>query len=63
MTNYVATIALAVIALAALIAGSVVVTSGADASALWAIAGAAGGAIGGAIMPQKPNFGGLNENP
>lgn len=48
-----ATIALALIAIAALIAGAIVSTSGTDASALWAIAGTAAGAIGGAVIPSR----------
>jgi len=53
MNNTVQTLALAAIALAALIAGAVVASAGTDASALWAIAGTAAGAIGGAIMPSR----------
>jgi hypothetical protein len=49
-----ATIALALIAVAALVSGSIVTSSGSDASALWAIAGTAAGAIGGAVMPSRP---------
>lgn len=48
-----ATIALALIAIASLIAGAIVTTSGADAAALWAIAGTAAGAIGGAVIPSR----------
>lgn len=53
MNSLPATIALAVIAVAALIAGAIVSTAGTDASALWAIAGTAAGAIGGAIIPSS----------
>jgi hypothetical protein len=64
MNNYVQTLALAAIALAALIAGAVVSVSGTDASALWAIAGTAAGAIGGALMPGKsPALKGFPESP
>lgn len=48
-----ATIALALIAIAALISGAIITTTGADAAALWAIAGTAAGAIGGAIIPTR----------
>lgn len=53
MNTLPATIALAVIAVAALTAGAIVNTSAGDASALWAIAGTAAGAIGGAVMPSR----------
>jgi hypothetical protein len=48
-----ATIALALIAVAALVSGAIVTSGGSDASALWAIAGTAAGAIGGAVMPSR----------
>ena len=53
MNTLPATIALALIAVAALVSGSLVTSSGSDASALWAIAGTAAGAIGGAVMPSR----------
>jgi hypothetical protein len=54
MNTLPATIALALIALTAIIAGAVVSASGtADASALWALAGTAAGAIGGAMIPRN----------
>ena len=53
MNTLPATIALAVIAVAALIAGAIVTSSGNDGSALWAIAGTAAGAIGGAVIPGR----------
>ena len=53
MNNQLQTIALSLIALAAVIAGAVVSSTGTDASALWAIAGTAAGAIGGALMPSR----------
>ena len=53
MNSLPATIALALIAVAALVSGSIVTSSGSDASALWAIAGTAAGAIGGAVMPTR----------
>lgn len=57
MNSLPATIALAVIAIASVISGAIVTTSGADAAALWAIAGTAAGAIGGAIIPQNARNG------
>lgn len=52
MNSLPATIALAVIAVASVIAGAIVTASGSDAAALWAIAGTAAGAIGGAVIPN-----------
>lgn len=53
MNTLPATIALAVIAVAALISGAVISNTAADPSALWAIAGTAAGAIGGAMVPNR----------
>lgn len=53
MTTLPAVIALALIACAAVIAGAIVAGNGSDASALWAIAGTAAGAIGGALVPRS----------
>lgn len=44
-------ITLAVLALAAIVGGVILTTSGHDAGTLWTLAGTAAGAIGGAIMP------------
>lgn len=53
MNSLSSTIALGLIALAAVISGAIVTTSGADASALWAIAGTSAGALGGAMIPSR----------
>lgn len=53
MNSLPSTIALGLIALAAVIAGAIVTTSGSDASALWAIAGTSAGALGGAMIPAR----------
>ena len=53
MNTLPAVIALALIAVSAVIAGAIVVSQSVDASALWAIAGTAAGAIGGALVPRS----------
>jgi hypothetical protein len=53
MNSLPSTIALGLIAIAALVSGAIVTNSGNDASALWAIAGTAAGALGGAIVPSR----------
>ena len=46
---------LGVLALAAIIGGVILTTSGHDASTLWTLAGTAAGAIGGVLMPSAPS--------
>lgn len=46
---------LGVLALAAIIGGVILTTSGHDAATLWTLAGTAAGAIGGVLMPSAPS--------
>lgn len=46
---------LGVLALAAIIGGVILTTSGHDAGTLWTLAGTAAGAIGGVLMPSAPS--------
>ena len=46
---------LGVLALAAIIGGVILTTSGYDAATLWTLAGTAAGAIGGVLMPSAPS--------
>jgi len=51
---------LGVLALAAIIGGVILTTSGHDAATLWTLAGTAAGAIGGVLMPNSPSSSALS---
>jgi hypothetical protein len=53
MNSLPATISLGLIALTAIISGAVVSSSNGDPAALFALAGTAAGAIGGAMIPRQ----------